>query len=138
MDEFYNYANRLYDVFLFSMRSTRATPVSDETHHSVITQDEWDCKQNVDEDGLDYPKCNPSPSKGQVLIQDLVGSDGNPMLNLWQFVAVKANLVKKAKASPHFDDFCSGYDPNAGPANELSRKVASVAKTTTRKGRRQG
>ena len=67
MDEFYNYANGLYDVFLFSLRSTRANP-DDQTDHDVITQDEWDCKQNIDEDGLDYPNCNPSPSKGQILV----------------------------------------------------------------------
>jgi len=118
LNEFYNYANGLYDVFMFSLRSTRANP-GDETDHDVITQDEWDCKQNVDEDGLLYPQCNPSPSKGQVLIQDLVGSAGDPTLDLWEFVAVMANLVKKAKASPHFDAFCSGYVPNTVPANEL-------------------
>jgi len=129
MDEFFDYANGLYDVFLFSLRSTRANP-GDETDHDVITQDEWDCKQNENEDGLDYPNCNPSASKGQILIQDLVGSDGDPVLNLWEFVAVKANLVKKARASPHFDDFCSGYVPEfepAVPSIGISRKTQLIA-----------
>jgi len=110
MDEFFKFANYLYDVIMFSLRSTRDL---DETKFDVISQQEWDCRQNVDEDGLDYPNCNPSPSTGQLAISSMPGNNGDDELDLWEFISVKAWLIKKAKASVHYHDYCSGYLPGS-------------------------
>jgi len=109
MDEFLEFGNGLYDTWNFAHYATRdLSHLDDELEaFDVITQDEWDCVQNEDEDGLEYPQCNPSPANGQLLIKDLVGNDDHDdELTLWEFFAVKAHLLKEAKNSVHWYDYC--------------------------------
>ena len=70
MDEFWEFGSGLYDTWDFARYATRDLSNLDEEGEAfdVITQDEWDCIQNVEEDGLDYPQCNPSAANGQLLV----------------------------------------------------------------------
>jgi len=116
MDEFFGFAQHMYDASAFFLRSTRAhldaTGAPDDTGFDVIEQKEWDCAQNEDGDGLEYPKCNSNAADGQILIADMVGNaDGDNVLTLWEYFAVAKNLYAKAQASVHFDAYCSGYKP---------------------------
>jgi len=110
MDEFFGFAQHMYDASAFFLRSTREHAV--DTSFDVIEQKEWDCAQNEDGDGLDYPQCNSKAAEGQILIADMVGNaDGDDVLTLWEYFAVAKNLYAKAQASVHFDAYCSGYNP---------------------------
>jgi len=109
MDEFWEFGSGLYDTWNFAHYSTRDLSNLDEEGEAfdVITQDEWDCIQNVEEDGLDYPQCNPSPANGQLLIEELVGNDDHDdELTLWEFFAVQAHFLKEAHNSVHWYDYC--------------------------------
>jgi len=110
MDEFFGFAHHMYDASAFFLRSTREHAV--DTGFDVIEQKEWDCAQNEDGDGLEYPQCNSKAAEGQILIADMVGNaDGDDVLTLWEYFAVAKNLYAKAQASVHFDAYCSGYNP---------------------------
>jgi len=116
MDEFYVFAQHMYDAASFFFRSTRdhldENGDGDDTDFDVITQNEWDCAQNEDGDGLDYPKCISNAADGQILIEDMVGNaDGDDELTLWEYFAVAKDLYAKAQNSIHFDAYCSGYNP---------------------------
>lgn len=110
MDEFWEFGNGLYDTWNFAHYATRDITHIDEEEEDfdIITQDEWDCIQTVEEDGLEYPQCNPSPANGQLLIEELVGNDDHDdHLTLWEFFAVKAHLLKQAKASVHWYEYAA-------------------------------
>ena len=73
MDEFFVFAQHMYDASGFFFRSTRdhldGNGDPDDSDFDVITQNEWDCAQNEDGDGLDYPKCISNAADGQILVR---------------------------------------------------------------------
>jgi len=116
MDEFFVFAQHMYDACAFFVRSTRIhldeNGDPDDTGFDVIEQKEWDCAQNENGDGLDYPNCVSNAADGQMLIGDMVGNaDGDDELSLWEFFAVMKNLYAKAQSSVYFDAYCTGYNP---------------------------
>ena len=111
MDEFFGFAQHMYDASAFFLRSTRVN--ADDTGFDVIEQKEWDCAQNENGDGLEYPNCNSNAADGQILVRkhlslvilegllwiivhdlfvsiqiaDMVGNaDGDNVLTLWEFL----------------------------------------------------
>jgi len=117
MDEFFVFAQHMYDASAFFLRSTRnhldANGDPDDSGYDVIEQKEWDCAQNEDGDGLDYPNCISNAADGQILIENMVGNtDGDDELTLWEYFAVMKDLMAKAESSVYFDAYCSGYNPS--------------------------
>ena len=107
----------MYDASAFFLRSTRnhldANGDPDDSGYDVIEQKEWDCAQNEDGDGLDYPNCISNAADGQILvrnhlslvtleglwissvyfffvsiqIENMVGNtDGDDELTLWEYL----------------------------------------------------
>jgi len=122
MDEFFNFAHSMFDAAEFYHISTRGYYDSDGNtdplnpdegtfprRWTVITQDEWDCKQNSDFTGLDPENCDPDNT--QTLIEDMDGNNGDGELTLWEWFDVLANFQRKAKNSNHFEDYCKSFTP---------------------------
>jgi len=120
MNEFWTFGSHLWDgahFFLISTRTLDEDGIPEIEGESKISQTEWDCAQNADEDGHDLDNCNPSESQ-QLLLSAMPGNnlDGDSeTLNLPEFKSIWNTMLLKAKASPFFDGYCKNWAASGLP-----------------------
>lgn len=113
IDEFFGFGSNIWDSMLFYLKATRDLTDDDDDGYpdgqDSISQAEWNCAQNEDEEGLLPSKCNLDYDGISMDLTKMPGNNGDDKLTLYEFIWVYGNMLSQAKNSPYFNGYCKNW-----------------------------